>query len=86
MEGRMKDLFLEINGSPCIVTVADAEGSAVVRGRVWRWEHHNWGGPVWLNKDGSERKRQPGERHPVWKAYERWLKRRERAKGKNLRA
>lgn len=76
----MKDLFLEMGGTPCIVTVSDGSGEAVVNGRKWRWDHHNYCGPLWLNKDGSERKRQPGENHPVWKAYNRWLTLREKGK------
>lgn len=74
----MKDLFLEMGGTPMIVTVSDGSGEAIVKGRKWHWEHHNYCGPVWINKDGTDRKRQPGEHHPVWKAYNRWLNRRER--------
>jgi len=72
----MKDLWLEIGGSPVVVSVADDYGEAVVNGRVWRWDWSNWGGPLFLNKDGSDRKRRPGDRHPVWKAVERWGKKR----------
>lgn len=72
----MKDIWMEVGGSPCIVTVPDAEGFAIVNGRFWRWDWHHWGGPIFLNKDGSDRKRIPGEKHPVWKAVARWEKRR----------
>ena len=74
----MKDLFLEANGSPCIVTVCDDYGEAVVRGRTWRWEWHNYCGPLFVNADGSDRKRIPSENHPVWKAIEKWERKRER--------
>lgn len=70
----MKDIFCEVGGSPCIITVADGVGQARVRGRVWRWEYHRMLGPTFVNKDGSDRKRWPGEKHPVWKAFYRWEK------------
>ncbi len=72
----MKDCFIEVGGNPCILTFPDAYGEATVNGRKWRWDYTNWGGPIFLNKDGSDRKRPPGEKHPVWKALERWEKRR----------
>jgi hypothetical protein len=70
----MKDLFLEINGSPVIVTVPDAEGFAIVNGRMWRWEFSKWTGPMFLRADGEPMVRQPGEDHPVWAAFEKWRK------------
>lgn len=78
----MKDIWMEVGGNPVIVTVPDGEGSAVVNGRKWRWTHHRWTGPSFLNADGSDRKRQPGVNHPVWKAFDRWLKRWEKKNGK----
>lgn len=42
----------------------------VYEGREYRWEMHPYCGPSVLNKDGSERKRAPGEKHPFWKAVE----------------
>lgn len=71
----MKDCFTEFNGNPFIVTFPDGYGSAMVNGRKWRWDYTKWGGPIFLNKDGSDRKRPPGPKHPVWKAFERWEKR-----------
>jgi hypothetical protein len=70
----MKDLFLEINGSPVIVTVADAYGEAVVNGRMWRWEFSKWTGPLFLRADGEPMARQPGAKNPVWAAFEKWQK------------
>jgi hypothetical protein len=52
----------------------DGEGSAVVNGREYRWEHHEYCGPTFLRKDGEPMKRQPGEHHPVWEAFNRWFK------------
>lgn len=74
----MKDLFIEVGGNPCIVTVSDDSGEALVNGRKWRWDWHNYCGPLFLNKDGSERKIQPSENHPVWKAIKKWQKERAR--------
>ena len=72
----MKDCFIEVGGNPCILTFPDAYGEATVNGRKWRWDYTNWGGPIFLNKDGSDRKRTPSERHPVWNAFARWEKKR----------
>lgn len=55
-----------------LVTCDDAEGSCVVNGRTWRWTYSWMWGPTFINKDGSDRKRQPGENHPVWKKFYRW--------------
>lgn len=71
----MKDIWMEVGGSPCVVTMPDGYGETKINGRVWRWDWTNWGGPIFLNKDGSDKLRQPGPKHPVWKAVERWKKR-----------
>ena len=70
----MKDIFTEINGLPCILTVPEAEGFAIVNGKFWRWEETGFGGPIFINRDGSDRERTPGPKHPVWKAYAKWSK------------
>jgi hypothetical protein len=70
----VKDLYLEINGFPVIVTVADAYGEAIVNGRMWRWEFSKRTGPLFLRADGEPRVRWPGEKHPVWAAVEKWQK------------
>jgi hypothetical protein len=72
----VSDEWLEVSGSPCIVTMPDGYGEAVVRGRRWRWDYMEWGGPIFVNADGSDRRVRPSERHPVWKAFARWLRRR----------
>lgn len=60
----------------------DGEGSAMVNGRLIRWEHHEWMGPLFLRADGNPLKRQPGENHPVWPRFEEWLKRYTAARAK----
>lgn len=59
-----------------IVTVSDGEGSAVVNGRTWRWDFHEYLGPTFVNKHGEMLKRQPGPRNPVWPAFEQWVRER----------
>lgn len=64
-----------LNGLPVFVDYADGIGSAVVDGRLWQWEHHEWCGPLWLRKDGyTPRKCQNPTSRKVWSAYERWLR------------
>lgn len=60
----------------------DGEGSAVVNGRVYRWDFHEYCGPFFLRADGECIKRQPGEHHPVWPHFERWLKRYRKVRAK----
>jgi hypothetical protein len=55
-------------------TFADAEGSATINGREYRWGYHEYLGPTFLKKDGTPLARQPGEKHPVWDAFDAWLK------------
>ena len=72
----MKDIWFETGSWPCVVSVSDDYGEAVVNGRTWRWEWHNYLGPEFVNKDGSSRKRIPGIKHPVWKALKKWERKR----------
>ena len=60
-------------GSAVIISVPDAYGEAVVNGRTWRWDFHEYCGPTFLRANGDLLTRQPGEHHPVWKAFEAWL-------------
>ncbi len=64
----------------CFVDYADGEGEAVVNGRKWRWEFHDFCGPSFLKKNGDPRDCQPGEKHPVWKAFNKWFKKYEKSK------
>lgn len=43
-------------------------------GRTWRFELHNYCGPIVLRKDGEPKARQPGSRSPFWPAFEAWSK------------
>ena len=52
--------------------LCDAEGSAKVGTRLWRWEFHEYLGPTFVDKDGNSVKC-PGENHPVWHAFNAWL-------------
>ena len=69
-----------INGSRVFIDYADAEGSAVVNGRVWRWEFHEWCGPSFLRKDGEPRKCQCPTVKAVWDAFEKWHRKYQLAK------
>lgn len=71
------------DGSVAYVDYADAEGRAVVNGRVWRWEFNERGGPLFLRADGEPRKNQCPTVEAVWDAFTRWHKRYERAKRAN---
>lgn len=63
-----------ILGNMCI-DYHDGEGSAVVNGRTYRWEFHEYCGPCFMRKDGMPLKNQPGEHHPVWKEFGEWFDR-----------
>lgn len=69
-----------LEGKPCFVDYADAEGSAVVNGRVWRWEFHEYLGPGWLKKDGNPKKCQCPTIKAVWDAFEKWHRKYKRSK------
>lgn len=43
----------------------------VVKGRVWRFDYDQHFGPLWLREDGNQ-----NVPAAVWRAYERWEKRR----------
>lgn len=45
----------------------------VVNGKVWRFDYDRHLGPLWLRKDGSERRCQNPNK-AVWAAFEAWLK------------
>lgn len=52
----------------------DGEGSAMVNGKLWRWEFHHYCGPIFLKKNGEPRRYIPNENHPVWDYFDKWLK------------
>jgi len=68
-------LSILADGSRIFLDYADASGSAVVNGRTWRWDFHEYCGPLWLRADGSERKCQHPTNPAVWEAFDEWLKR-----------
>ena len=56
-----------------IITVCDlADQEITVNGKVWRFDYDRRLGPLWLKKDGSERRCQNPSK-AVWKAFEQWL-------------
>jgi hypothetical protein len=59
-----------------VCSFVDAEGSGVDRnGKLWRWEFHEYCGPLFLKKNGDPLKNQPmTETHPAWTPFEAWLK------------
>lgn len=77
---------LKVNGTICFVDYHDGEGEAIVNGRTWRWTFHEYCGPFFIKKDGSDLKRQPGENHPVWKFLEAWFKKYKVARKKAKRS
>lgn len=60
------------NGGVIFLDYADAEGSAVVNGKKWSWEFHEWGGPTFLKANGEPRQCQNPTVKGVWEAFEVW--------------
>jgi hypothetical protein len=55
-----------------IISVCDTPNQEViVNGRIWRFDYDCWFGPLWLKKDGTERKCQNPNK-AVWRAFENW--------------
>lgn len=55
-----------------IITVADYPGKqVVVNGKVWSFDYSKYWGPVWLKKNGDDRKCQNPNK-AVWAAFEEW--------------
>ena len=54
------------------IDYADGWGEAVVNGRLWRWEFHDYLGPTFLRKDGEPRKCQCPTVPAVWDAFAAW--------------
>lgn len=42
-------------------------------GKVWLFEWHSYLGPTFLRKDGEPRARYPGEKNPMWEAFNAWM-------------
>lgn len=60
---------------------AEAQGSAMVGKRRYRWEFHAYCGPIFVRADGEPLAKQPGEGHRVWAKFEEWLKDYRKSKG-----
>jgi hypothetical protein len=66
---------INVNGSAVCIDYHDGEGAALVNGREWLWDFHEYLGPTFLRQDRQPLARQPGEKHPVWDAFAEWLPR-----------
>ena len=42
-------------------------------GQVWRFDWHRYLGPTFLRRDGEPRKKYPGMRCPMWRAFDAWM-------------
>lgn len=62
-----------INGSPCFLDYRDSHGSVIVDGRKWEFDFEDYGGPLWLKKNGGSRKCQFPTNKKVWAAFKEWL-------------
>jgi hypothetical protein len=60
-----------------IISMADClDQQIVINGRVWSFDFDRHFGPLWLKKNGSERRCQnPNKR--VWAAFEQWQRTRD---------
>jgi len=55
-----------------IISVPDLPGiQIVVNGKIWSFDYSKYWGPIWLKKDGTDRKCQNPNK-AVWKAFEEW--------------
>ena len=55
-----------------IISAPDYVGAeVVVNGRVWRFDYCQQSGPLWIKKNGTDRKCQNPNK-AVWDAFEQW--------------
>lgn len=67
----MKSIRFDAN---TIITVCDLpDQQVIVNGKVWRFDYDEMFGPLWLRKDGNERRCQ-NPKKSVWRAFEQWQK------------
>jgi hypothetical protein len=71
---RTGELSMHNDAKVIHISMPDSCGSAVVRGRTYYWDFHNYLGPTFTKKDGTVLKNQPSEHHPVWGPFAEWLK------------
>ena len=71
---RTQTNFMDIRwDANTIISVSDfCNQEVAVSGKVWRFDYCRRLGPLWLRKDGTERKCQ-NPHSAVWKAFETWL-------------
>ncbi len=74
-----------INGQPCFLDYADGYGEAVINGRLWAWEFHEYLGPTFLKKNGDPRANTCPTVPAVWAAFNDWLKLYHQEKDKRLK-
>ena len=55
-----------------VVSISPTYALRMPDGRVHEFDFHKYHGPTFLRKDGEPRARYPGERNPLWKAYQLW--------------
>lgn len=53
-----------------------------VDGKIWGFEFHRYCGPLWLRKDGHDRKCQCPTLKRVWEEFQKWLDKSEYKYGK----
>ena len=56
----------------CECSHAYYEKTLIVNGKKNFMEFNPMFGPLFLNENGEPRKRQPTERNPVWREFEKW--------------
>ena len=50
----------------------EPDQSVVVNGKKWRFDFHEYCGPMWLRKNGEPRKCQ-NPNNAVWDAFQKWF-------------
>lgn len=71
--GEVKLTGLPSRGSGVFLDGSSATGEAIVKGKRYYWDMHDYCGPLFTDKEGEPLNRQPGSRHPVWPAFNEWL-------------
>ena len=79
----MAGLRLDLGGHLTYIDFPDSYGEAIVNGRLWRWEFHNYLGPTFLKKNGEPRKCQYPKSKDVWAAFSEWLNNKENENRRN---
>ncbi len=72
----MKSGLYQIGGGRVFIDGPDDSGEATIKGVLYKWDFHEYCGPLFLDGEGEPLKKQPGPRHAVWKYFNDWLKHR----------